>query len=66
MTFIVNQQGRVYEKNLGPNTDQIAEALSDYNPDPSWKRVNEDVIEADADEAVGVEAPTTAAPAPAK
>jgi hypothetical protein len=55
MTFIVNQQGRVYEKNLGPETDRLAEAMTEYNPDPSWKRVNEDVIEADADEAVGVE-----------
>jgi Protein of unknown function (DUF2950) len=49
MTFIVNQQGRVYEKNLGPDTDRIAEALSEYNPDPSWDRVNEDVIDSDAD-----------------
>jgi len=37
MTFIVNTQGRVYEKNLGPKTAQIAAAMKDYNPDPTWK-----------------------------
>jgi hypothetical protein len=52
MTFIVNQQGRVYQKNLGPDTDRIAEGLADYNPDPSWKRVDEDVIDADVDAAL--------------
>ena len=42
MTFIINQQGRVFEKNLGPNTAKIAAALSEYNPDPSWKLVKAD------------------------
>jgi hypothetical protein len=41
MTFIVNQQGRVYEKNLGPKTTQIAGAMTEYNPDPTWKLVKE-------------------------
>lgn len=40
MTFIVNQQGRVYEKNLGPNTEKIAAAMTEYNPDTSWKMVD--------------------------
>ncbi len=40
MTFIVNQQGRVYQKNLGPNTLQIASAITAYDPDPSWQLVN--------------------------
>jgi hypothetical protein len=39
MTFIVNQTGRVYEKNLGANTAKIAAALTEYDPDPTWKRV---------------------------
>jgi hypothetical protein len=39
MTFIVNQQGRVYEKNLGANTAKIAAAITEYDPDPTWKRV---------------------------
>jgi len=41
MTFIVNQQGRVYQKNLGPKTAQIAAAMTEYNPDLSWKLVGE-------------------------
>lgn len=41
MTFIVNQQGRVYQKNLGPNTAQVAAAISEYEPDPTWKLVTE-------------------------
>ena len=39
MTFIINQQGRVYEKNLGSNTAKIAAAMTSYDPDPSWKFV---------------------------
>jgi len=42
MTFIVNTQGRVYEKNLGPKTAEIAAAMKEYNPDPSWKLVPKD------------------------
>ncbi len=41
MTFVVNQQGRIYEKNLGPKTAQIAGAMTEYNPDPTWNRVKE-------------------------
>lgn len=36
MTIVVNE-GRVYEKDLGSRTAQIAAAMTDYNPDPSWK-----------------------------
>jgi hypothetical protein len=39
MTFIVNQQGRVYQKNLGPNTAKLAEGMTEYNPDPTWRLV---------------------------
>lgn len=39
MTFIINQQGRVYQKNLGANTAKLASAMTEYNPDPSWKLV---------------------------
>jgi Protein of unknown function (DUF2950) len=41
MTFIVNQQGRVYEKNLGPDTAKIAAGMTEYNPTPSWKLVGQ-------------------------
>jgi hypothetical protein len=36
MTFIVNQQGVVYQKNLGPQTVTLARKITTYNPDPSW------------------------------
>ncbi|MFY9528650.1 MAG: DUF2950 domain-containing protein [Candidatus Acidiferrales bacterium] len=39
MTFIVNQQGRLYEKNLGENTAKIAGTMTEYNPEPSWTLV---------------------------
>ena len=36
MTFIVNQQGRVYEKDLGPKTNKLAGKMKVYDPDPTW------------------------------
>ena len=41
MTFVVNQQGKVYQKNLGPKTAEIAAAISRYDPDASWTEVAE-------------------------
>ena len=39
MTFIVNQDGLVYQKNLGSNTTAIARAMREFNPDSTWKKV---------------------------
>jgi len=39
MTFIVNQQGKIYQKDLGPKTAAIASAMTTYNPDSSWTPV---------------------------
>ena len=36
MTFIVNHDGKVFQKNLGPNTAAIAKSLKEYNPDKTW------------------------------
>jgi len=36
MTFIVNQQGRVYQKDLGPKTAKTAGGMKSYNPDKTW------------------------------
>jgi Protein of unknown function (DUF2950) len=36
MTFIVNQQGRVHQKDLGPNTSKTAQAMKAYDPDKTW------------------------------
>ena len=37
MTFIVNQVGVVYEKNLGRTTMAIARAMTKFDPNPSRK-----------------------------
>ena len=37
MTFIVNQHGTVYQKDLGNGTMEIAKAMTAFDPDPSWK-----------------------------
>lgn len=39
MTFMVNQDGVIYEKNLGRNTRRSAEAMTLFDPDRSWKKV---------------------------
>ena len=39
MTFIVNQRGRVYQKNLGSRTPELADKMLSYDPDESWKLV---------------------------
>ena len=39
MTFIVNQNGIVYQKNLGKNSAKIAASMKLFNPDSSWKKV---------------------------
>jgi hypothetical protein len=39
MTFIVNQQGRVFQCNLGQRTVQIAAAMTRYDPDEKWTPV---------------------------
>jgi Protein of unknown function (DUF2950) len=38
MTFIVGQDGVVYEKDLGLETTQLAAAITEYNPDKTWRR----------------------------
>jgi hypothetical protein len=40
MTFIVNYEGDVYQKNLGPKTTEIAEKMTLYDPDSSWTKVD--------------------------
>lgn len=38
VTFIVNHEGVVYEKDLGPNTAAIARGITKFDPDSTWKR----------------------------
>jgi len=39
MTFIVNHDGVVYQKDLGNETGKIASATTKFDPDKSWKKV---------------------------
>ena len=38
MTFIVNQDDVVYQKDLGPDTAEIAEKMTLFDPEPSWTK----------------------------
>jgi hypothetical protein len=36
MTFLINQNGPLLQKDLGNNSDQVAAAMTDFNPDKTW------------------------------
>ena len=38
MTFMVNQEGIVYQKDLGPKTSELGQAMTQFNPDKSWTK----------------------------
>jgi hypothetical protein len=38
MTFIVNQRGAVYQRDLGPKTSKLAAEMTTYDPGPGWVR----------------------------
>jgi hypothetical protein len=40
MTFIVNHNGVVYQKDLGQRTAQVAAGMTAFNPDNTWKKVD--------------------------
>jgi hypothetical protein len=40
MTFVVNQDGIVYEKDLGPRTAEIAKVLTRYDRNSSWRKAD--------------------------
>ena len=46
MTFIINQDGQVYETDLGPGTSHIAGAMAAYDPDPTWQPANKATVAA--------------------
>jgi hypothetical protein len=41
MTFLVSHQGKVYEKDLGPETAEVVAAIDAYDPDATWTEVAE-------------------------
>ena len=50
MTFIVNQDGKVFQQNLGEKTSRIAEAMKKYNPDSEWTLVQDEGVKSAASE----------------
>jgi len=40
MTFVVNYAGTVFQKDLGDRTERIAERMTSFNPDQTWKKVD--------------------------
>jgi Protein of unknown function (DUF2950) len=44
MTFIVNQDGKVYQQNLGEDSERIAGTMKEYNPDKQWTLATEDGV----------------------
>jgi hypothetical protein len=45
MTFIVSHEGKVFQKDLGPRTAELAERMTSFNPDSSWKIVSPDATQ---------------------
>ena len=41
MTFVVNQDEVVYQKDLGKRTDVLAKAMKEYNPNSSWQKTED-------------------------
>jgi hypothetical protein len=41
MTFMINQDGVIVQKDLGPDTSKLASATDEYNPDKTWQEVDE-------------------------
>jgi hypothetical protein len=41
MTFMINQDGVIVQKDLGPDTATLASAIVEYNPDKTWQEVDE-------------------------
>ena len=44
MTFMVNQRGIVFQKDLGEDTPTLAKGITAYNPDDSWTPVTEPIL----------------------
>jgi Protein of unknown function (DUF2950) len=39
MSFLIDQNGRLFQKDLGPQTTSVAESLVSFDPDPTWSTV---------------------------
>jgi hypothetical protein len=41
MSFMVSHDGEVFEKDLGPDSGKLAEAMAAFDPDSSWQEVKD-------------------------
>ncbi len=41
VTFMINQNGVIVQKDLGPDTAKLASTITEYNPDKTWQEVDE-------------------------
>ncbi|MCW5591407.1 MAG: DUF2950 domain-containing protein [Burkholderiales bacterium] len=41
MSFVVNHDGVVFEKDLGPNTGAVAQKMTRFDPDKTWKKAQQ-------------------------
>jgi len=39
MTLIINQEGLVFQKDLGEKTSELARSITEFNPDDTWNPV---------------------------
>ena len=53
-TFIVNNDGIVYQKDLGPDSLEIVKSMELYNPDSSWQPTDDEWPRSGADEQAGL------------
>ncbi|WP_339525671.1 DUF2950 domain-containing protein [Pseudomonas sp. EL_65y_Pfl2_R96] len=42
MSFMISHEGQVFEKDLGPNSEKLAQSMKRFDPDDSWKMVTAD------------------------
>jgi hypothetical protein len=42
MTFVVSEDGIVYQKDLGKKTGSLGKAMQEYNPDPTWRKAEDE------------------------
>ncbi|MCY1187158.1 hypothetical protein D9M73_281070 [compost metagenome] len=42
MSFMISHEGQVFEKDLGPDSEKLAQSMKLFDPDDSWEVVTED------------------------
>ncbi len=40
MSFMISHDGQVFEKDLGPDSEKLAQGMTLFDPDDSWKEVS--------------------------